>query len=122
MITSNYNTELQLLEVSYSGSISMKDLVEFGNQIYGNKKLPRKLCILTDVSRAQYKISTAELSELMSHIEQHLLAFEYIKAAFVQSKPRETDYSMLLSSENTIQNYFRAIFSTREAALEWLMP
>lgn len=46
MITSNFNTELQLLEVSYSGNITMKDLVEFGNQIYGNKKLPRSYAYL----------------------------------------------------------------------------
>ncbi len=120
MIKYEFDSKLGILEIFYTGKIRLKDVIEFGNSIYTDNKLPRRLLMLTDVTNANYEIEVDDFSELIEHLKRHVSAFEYIKAAFIQSKPKETAYSMILSNENPIHNYYRAVFSTREAALEWL--
>jgi hypothetical protein len=121
MITSKFNTEKGILEVYYTGDIQFRDLIEFGNRIYTDTTLPRKLRMLTDVTHANYKIKINEFPGIIENLKMHLTAFEYIRAAFIQAKPKETAYSMLLTSQNPVKNYYHQVFSTREAALEWLI-
>ncbi len=121
MITSEFNKESGILEVYYSGNISVSDLIEFGNLIYTDQSLPRKLLVLTDVTEASYILEINEFEEVITHLKKHLSAFDYIKVAFIQAKPKETAYSMLLSEENPLNNYFRGVFSTHDAAITWLL-
>ncbi|NJO89716.1 MAG: hypothetical protein HC831_12780 [Chloroflexia bacterium] len=120
MIKYEFDSKSGILEIFYTGKIQLTDLIEFGNSIYTDNKLPRKLLMLTDVTNAEYEIEVEEFTELIEHLKKHVSAFEYIKAAFIQSKPKETAYSMILSNKNPIHNYYRAVFSTRAAAMEWL--
>lgn len=121
MINFEFNKELNILEVRYSGIISLNDLIEFGNQIYEDNSLPKKLFILTDVTQAEYHIGLNEFPELLNNLQKHVSRFEYVRAAFIQSRPKETAYSILLSTENHIDNYYHEVFYTREAALHWLI-
>ena len=121
MISSQFNTELQILEVYYEGNIKLNDLIDFWNEVHNNKSQPRNLHLLIDATRAQYELDADEFSELVKAMAQHVSAYELIKAAFIQSKPKETAYSMLLDQRVTVPNYHHAIFYTREAALEWLL-
>lgn len=121
MITSEFNKETGILEACYSGNIHLSDLIEFGNTIYTNQSLPRKLLVLTDVSQANYLLQVEDFEEVIAHLKKHLSAFESIKVAFIQTKPKETAYSMLLSEKNPLNNYLRGVFSTRDAAITWLL-
>jgi hypothetical protein len=63
-----------------------------------------------------YKIEwLATLSILLSSTKKHVSAFEYIKAAFIQVNPKETAYYL-----HTKQNYYRGVFSTHNAAINWI--
>ena len=121
MITFKHNREQGILEVKYSGQINMEELINYGEQIFENKSLPRRLKILTDVSDGYYNINPSEFPELKEKLEIHLSVYEHIKAAFVHSKPRETAYALIISEENSIPNYERRVFSTMSAARRWLM-
>lgn len=121
MITSEFNKETGILEVHYSGNISVSDLIEFGNTVYADQNLPRKLLILTDVKKANYLFRVGDFEEIFNNLKKHLSAFDYIKVAFIQAKPKETAYSILLSEKNPVKNYIRKVFSTRDAAISWLL-
>jgi hypothetical protein len=121
MITSEFNFKIGILEVVYSGNIILPDLIEFGDKIFSDQSLPRQLLILTDVTNATYHLSNEDFETVLKNIKKHLSAFEYIKGAFIQAKPRETAYSMLLSEKNPVKNYMRGVFSTRDAAEKWLL-
>lgn len=120
MITFQFNKTLDILEVTYSGKIEFSDLIEFGNKMYSDKTLPRKLKILTDVTKAEYVLKYSEFSGLVSALQRHVSAYDSVYAAFIQNKPKETAYSMILELEANIPNYHHAVFATAEAAIEWL--
>lgn len=121
MIRFKYNQELEMLEVTYSGQITLQELIDFGEQVYKDSSLPRNLKILTDVTKANYEISPDELSELKRNLEKHISTFDSVKAAYVHSKPKETAYAYIISEENTIPNYERNVFSSVQAARSWLL-
>lgn len=121
MIQYEYNSEMGIVEAVYTGDIHVSDLIAYGDKIYADQSLPRKLLVLTDVTKANYVYSTKEFEELMENLKRHLTAYKFIKVAFIQSKPKETAYSMLVTKMNPSPNYVRGVFSTREAALKWLL-
>ncbi len=47
--------------------------------------------------------------------------YSWVRAAFIQLSPRETALSFLMEQEISTDKYKHAIFSTRQAALNWLL-
>ncbi|MFP4367755.1 MAG: hypothetical protein ACLFQA_11735 [Bacteroidales bacterium] len=121
MIRFEFNDQLQILEVFYEGTINFIDLVDYGNKIFSNSSLPRDLKILTYASGAGYHLEHHELPLLTKKLEEHIRPYNKIRAAFIQSRPRETAYSILMEQEIAHDKYDHAVFSTRKAALEWLL-
>ena len=120
MIKYSFNKDIQVLEVIYHGEIRVEDIISHAQFVSENKELPRKLNILTDSRNAQYSFSLNEGKKLIKLLKQSLRNYEFIKDAFLHSSPRETAFSTLLEIEQQYTNYAHKIFSTREAALEWL--
>lgn len=121
MIGMAYNENLHIVEVIYKGVIELEDIFEFGTNIEQNPYLPRKLRMLTDATQAKYNFSVDKIPLLAKNLEEHTKDFEWIKAAFIQSRPNETAISMILENENKSSHYIHRIFYTRESALEWLL-
>jgi len=121
MITYQFNNELQVLEVSYEGDIGFDEIIEFGDLVYTDPSLPQDLKILTDATIARYGLTHSELKDLINVLFEHVKAYHSIKAAFIQSQPKETAYSYIVEMEAKLPNYYHAVFSTREAALSWLL-
>lgn len=121
MITYYYNEKTDILEVKYQGRVDVTELIDYGDQISMDQNLPGKLKVLTDVSEAEYAVDQEELPQLLEALKRHVSRFDYIKAAFIQSKPYETAVSYLLEDENRLNNYFHKVFSKRDAAVRWLL-
>lgn len=121
MITYRFNETLQILEVKYKGCITLEDLMEFGNWVATNRELPRELKILTVASDAEYKLVHKDFNKLLLALEHNCRFYSFIKAAYIHHKPMETAYSYLLYHKKNIPNYHHAVFSTYEAAIDWLL-
>ncbi len=113
--------KLDILEVRYLGKLGCKELTEFGESLSRNKMIPRELKILTDVREGEYDFSERELPVVLDALKIQLKAFTFIKAAFVQTRPKETAMSMITEQRNTIPNYYHKVFSTPDAAMKWLL-
>jgi len=120
MIQYHFNRDLQILEVTYEGEISADDIIKHSLYIANNKELPRTLNILTDSTKARHTFSLSIIKELLQYVEKSLQNYDYIKDAFIHSKPVETAYSHIFEKEKKHINYSHRIFSTRKAALNWL--
>ena len=121
MISYSFNESLQILEVTYEGDICLDDLIDYGNQICSNEELPRNLKILADATKANYKVTPEDISIVAEYTEKQIEPYESVRAAFIQSKPVETALSHLVEHEINSKKYRHAVFSTRKAALNWLM-
>lgn len=70
MINYRFNKHLDILEVIYSGKIEFNDLIDFGNKVYSDQSLPRKLKILADVTKAEYSLKLSEFKDLFSVLKK----------------------------------------------------
>ena len=121
MISYEFNTELDILEVWYKGDISLVDVLEYGEMIRKDYSLPRDLKILTDATGANYTLSREEISELHTVMKEQIKPYDRVKTAVIQNKPRETALSMLVDIEGPISCYQHQVFSSRKAAIKWLL-
>jgi len=122
MIDYWFNNELQILEVTYSGDIYADDLIRYGEEIASNQELPKDvLRILTDVTAARYQIYPHENEKLREALKRHTARFYMVRAAFLQTRPRETALSLLFSQNTGNPRYIHKVFSERDAALNWLL-
>ncbi len=121
MIKIFFNKEFFILEVNFIGEISFIDLYEYGEKIRQDNDLPRNLKILTDATQAIYKISPEEIVLMLEDLKIQIEPYHSVKTAVIQNKPIETAISMMVDINLSIPDYMHKVFSTRKAAIEWLM-
>ena len=121
MINIHFNSETNILEVTYLGKISIEQLLEYGSEIRNNKTYPRNLKVFTDATKADYTIEEKNIPGLLENLEKDVENYHTVKSAMLHSSPKETAISMILEFEEKIPNYTHRIFSTREAAMQWLL-
>ncbi len=121
MISSHYNTDLGILEVRYTGRLGYTELKNFHDRLTHDQDIPRELRILTDARDGEYEITEKDVALVLEDIHLQMKSFTYIKAAYIHTKPRETAISLITGEKNTVPNYFHKVFSTQEAALNWLI-
>ena len=120
MIDYILDKEQNLLKVTYSGTIHAQDLVQFGKMISKDVSIPRKIRILTDGRDAKMCMSQKDLPEITEALAENLKEFDFVKAAYIYDKPRETALSLLVDHTVKNTNYEHRVFSTVEAAIFWL--
>ena len=121
MIKTFFNKDILILEVDFVGEIRFADLFEYGEKIRLDKELPRNLKILTNATQANYKLSPEEITLMQKDLKEQIKSYNSVKTAVVQDKPFETAISMLVDVDLSIPDYSHKVFSTRMAAMEWLM-
>ena len=123
MISRDFNLRDNILEVTYLGEITIKQFIEYGNAIMKDKKLPRNLKILTDARNTTFDISYFKKEnqlKLKEGMEKYLKHFTFISVALIHSTPKETAISEIFKDNFKFDNYTQKVFSTKEAALNWL--
>jgi len=121
MIKYNFNEELNVLEVFYTDDIYLQDLIEYGEMLQHSETLPRDLKILTDATNANYKLIPAEVKILTEAMKNQIRSYNSVKTAYFHQKPYETAMSYIVKNESFKNDYQHNVFSTREAALHWLL-
>ena len=122
MITYNFNKSANILETRIDGFISISEVNRYIISIREDKSLPARLKILSDASKAKFseKVTKKDLVHLLNENKIVLSKKEFIYDAFIVSTAFETALGMLYKELNEFKNYRFNIFSTKEAAYEWL--
>jgi len=83
---------------------------------------PKVLKIITDASESKLpeSIKTDDILKIVKVNELHLAQRELLCHALIVSSPKETAFGHLYMESSKRDNYFFNVFSTKEAALNWL--
>ncbi|MFC2103915.1 STAS/SEC14 domain-containing protein [Bacteroidota bacterium] len=118
MITYSLKTDIFL--VIFEGKITFEEIVNYLKDFSDLEDLPNDLLLLYDLSNVELNFAPAEI-KMISHVaDLSTQKYSSIKTAFLVDKPKMTAYSTLFSNLADEIKTQRKIFSTKEAALEWL--
>ena len=122
MITTNFNKRTGILETTIVGEISIEEVFDYIKTLRENKELPTKLKVFSDASKAKFseKVGIKDLQEFLEENETSLKQKDFIYDAFVISSSFEMALGMLYKELNRIVNYKFSVFSTKDAAINWL--
>ncbi len=122
MITYKFNTKIGILETTVIGEVSPKDFSNYIISLSEDKSLPKILKIFTDASKGRFSknINSEDLSIIVEANNKSLAVREKICTAFILSSSFETALGYLYKKVSNAKNYYFNIFSTKEAALNWL--
>ena len=121
MITAEFNLKEEYLDSMFEGDIKKQDLIDYIDATRLNKSYPRKLKILTDSTKAKFFISEEDLKLVVKANLKSLEHYDFITDAIITLYPKQTAYSFLYKEMSATNKYKFEVFTTREAALVWLL-
>lgn len=122
MISRHINKDTGIIETTYEGIVTLQEVISYIGELRNTGKYPKKLLILTDAVHGRFMFSEEEDQILAGIVRQYAPSYELIKDAIIIDDPRTTAYSLLYRhAASSIPNYRFEIFSTREAAIKWLL-
>lgn len=120
MILTTYDSKNQIISSKYSGNISLDEISDHFHQLGRTINLPDYLYYYEDHTEAKYTFKAGDVKKIVRLLNICIKRFECIKVAIIQSKPRETAYSILALQYLDFTNINASVFSTTEAANNWL--
>jgi len=123
MITRKFNSETGILETKFEGKITIKQVTDYILSISNDKTLPKKLKIFSDATKAIFNenITPNDLKKIVEANYKSLAVREYIYDAFIISSSLEMALGQLYMEFSKSENYYFNLFSTKEAAINWLI-
>ena len=120
MVRDTFNAEKGILMSFFSGKITAEEIVEWLRIINPERFPVRDLKILLDASEGEYVFQSAQLEKFDTPITDLCRKFESVKTAVIHKTPKETAFSLILSTKTICKNYSEQSFSYKDAALKWL--
>ena len=121
MLEFNFNEEKQLLVDTATGIIGLNDIISHYEKLPEYQCKTRRLKVLIDVRKSQFELELPELSRTTETVRSALHHFETIDEAILVDEPTATAVTVIFQNYNSnLERYQFKIFSTREAAEDWL--
>ena len=120
MITREYEAKSSTLKAKYSGNLTLDELLEYINHLSESDEYDRRLYIFTDGFEAKVDFPVDAIESIMELTAKTLQRYASVREAILIDNPLETAYATHYQSMNEISNYAVRVFSTVEAAREWL--
>ncbi len=100
--------------------ISMEDMLDTLNYFKNTEGLPSKLNILEDARDVKVKFSIKEIPDIMREAVLIMKKYEVVKHAIVYNSAIYTAYGLLAEKLVSRGNYYLRVYSSMEAAEEWI--
>ena len=120
MVTSEFNHKTGILESKFCGEVYLKEILDYIISTKENSSFPRLLKIITNACNANFSFEVDDLEKIIAENEKSLEKYDYIFDAIIVDNPKNTVLSMLYRELEKNHKYKFYIFSTKEAALNWL--
>lgn len=120
MVTTTFNNQNKILEAQFKGDVYLKEIIDYINATKTNSSYPRKLKILTDAKRANFKFNSSDLNAIVLANNQSLENYQAIIDAIIISAPKAAALTVLYQELSKNKKYHFNVFSTHKAALNWL--
>lgn len=111
-----------ILETDFEGVIDFEEMFNYIVSVRENELLPMRLKIYSNASNAKFEenIKRKDLVRFLNENKITLAQKEFVYDAFVVSGAFEMALGMIYRELNRIKNYKFEVFSTKEAAINWL--
>jgi len=120
MLTWDFNHQTGILETKYMGNIYLQEVVDYIRSTKENKDHPRDLKIISDASQAIFVFTINDLEVIINENNASLEKYDSIIDALIVEDPKSTALSILYQRLERNNKYKFNVFSTHEAAEEWL--
>jgi hypothetical protein len=120
MVTSKFNHQTGILETTFAGEVSLKEIVDYIVATKENTSYPGKLKIITDASKAKFIFQASDLKTIVEENNKSLKKYDVIIDAIIVTVPQTTALSVLYRELAKNKKYKFNVFSTKEAAIRWL--
>ena len=107
--------------VTFSKTVSVEDIKKYLLEFELLKSLPLNLLALYDLRNAIIRLTQKDLIFISELTEKVTASYKTVRTAFLVSEPALTAYSILYTEELVPVKTKRKVFSTEEAALNWLI-
>lgn len=122
MINSRFDKEDQVLYISIEGDKSIENMTAMAKHFAMTNNLPSDLKVLEIAIGTMTRANPAELCRhVKEFVHGFLLEFNSVKHAVVTDHPHIVAYLTLIREEISDLKYSINVFSTQEAAREWLL-
>lgn len=120
MISEIFNPSNGFLESTWEGDVSLEEIIEYIRRTKANTEYPRRLKILSLAEKAVYSLTIADMVKISAENELSVEKYDLIIDAFVVAKAVESALTTMYKNVSSVQNYYFHVFSSREAAKNWL--
>lgn len=120
MVKSTFNQQTNILESQFKGDVYLNEILDYIKATKANATYPRKLKILTDAQHAIFKFNANDLKAIVSENNQSLERYHAIIDAIIIDSPQTAALTILYQELAKNDKYYFNVFSTQEAALNWL--
>ena len=105
----------------FTGPISFEDIKNYLSEFKSINDLPENILLLYDLTDAEINISANDIQLISKLANDATGRYISVRTAFVVDKPKVTAYSYLFSRRKNSKKTVRRLFSSLEAATEWLL-
>ncbi len=117
----SFNEDIGLLHIRYIGNLTIEDIGTSFKEAKQNFPLPKDLLVISNFLEANTKIKYTELHKLIRPTLNVIRSHKSIFDAIITDKPKGMVFTTLFKEFIKKKNVHYKIFSTIEAAQEWLM-
>ncbi|MEX0982829.1 MAG: hypothetical protein WD577_06905 [Bacteroidales bacterium] len=120
-LITTFDNSLGILILTVENQLAKQFVIDYYNGLAKNNEYPRDLRVICFVTTTNYQIRPEDIDEMVDSLKQASGNYERLTEAFVAEDPYSTVITTLFSEKAQIRNYRSKVFSTKEAALKWLL-
>ena len=114
-------SDSKIFYVKLIGTISVGDIEKYLGEFKSISDLPPDIKLLYDMTEAEMNLNVDDIHLISKLAEDATQKYESVKTAFLVNQPLLTAYSVLFSEFKSSSKTSRQIFSTLDAATDWLI-
>jgi hypothetical protein len=120
--TYSFNEEAGFLELKTEGVMKVKDIISHYVHITMDDSLQGKMKVLIDSRGTRMDLRVEDIALTKEAVEKAMRKFSFLREAIIVDKPYETVIATMFERfYSKMDNYQLRVFSTENAARNWLM-
>ena len=120
-LLTTFDSSLGILVLTVENELTPGAVIDYYKGLGGNHDYPRELKVICFVTATSYPVRPEDVDEMVGALEKTCDSYNMLTEAFVAEDPYSTVITTLFSEKAKIPNYRSKVFSTKEAALKWLL-
>jgi len=120
MVDIKFNSKYRILYVTFSGVVGFDDLELYMHKIRGLREDYQFLDVIHDMREIEYKLQPEKIGDLLKTAKDVASKFSFLRVASVHQNAHSTAISTIIRERLEIKNVEYKVYSTIEAAFDWL--